>query len=186
MRINEALNLVVPVYGDEDHVVGYVHSIPLARATFEANYRLVAATFAAIFDEGLGELAGPRVAALILKEVAQGKRLDPQPLLNEIKRLSCFIRPGETGWEQVPLAQAEQGRLISEDDMADVMSAIVFFTVAWAMWPKVKRAMLMAGAARLWGAETSSSQPTEWIASLKTSTEIVSSSATAQSGVIPT
>jgi hypothetical protein len=179
MRINEALNLVIPIYGDDDAIASYVHSMPLSRSAFEANYLLVSATFAAIYSEGLGETAGPKVAELILKDVARGRKIDAAPLLNEIRRLSCFIRPGAGGWENIPFQQAVDGRMISEEDAAEVMGALVFFTANSVMLPRKVLRPTLDGAARLWGAQITSLQPTGWIDGLRTST------ATDSSGEMP-
>ncbi len=167
MKIDERLNLIVPLYEDE-HVVGYVHSIPLLRAVFEAHWRLLSMTFSGIFSSGLGELAGPRVAALLLRDIAAKWELDAETLIQEIYRLSCLIRPGAQGWEQVPLHDAIRAKLISEEDHAEVLNALVFFTAVSAMWPRRKTLDLLPGVAKLWGAETSFSPPTAWIASLPT------------------
>jgi len=141
MRINEAMNLVVPIYDWDDQVLGHVHSIPLSRVAFEAHYKLLSLTFSDMFSQGFGHTAGPRIAALIMRDIAAAKGIDPEPLLNEIRRLSCFIRPGAAGWEQVPLHEAINRNLISEDDAAAVMSALVLgrspvspeLTVIWVL-----------------------------------------------------
>jgi hypothetical protein len=169
----------LPIYRDNDVVAGYVHSIPISRAAFEANYILLSATFAAVYNQGLGEMAGPRVAELILKDVAKARGMDATPLLDEIKRLSCLIQPGANGWETIPLHEAISRKQIDEDDVAEVMGALVFFTCAWGTMPRQRAKDILPGAARMWGAEMSSLLPTEWIASLQTSTETASSGATA-------
>lgn len=178
MKINEALNLVVPILKDDGSVYGYVHSIPISRSAFEANYLLLSATFAAIFNQGLGEMAGPRVAELVLRDAAKVRGMDPEPLLNEIKRLSCLIQPGAAGWEMVPLHEAGARKLLDDDDLAEVMGAITFFSVAWGTMPRQRARDILPGAAKMWGAELSSLPPTGWIASLQTSTATASSGAT--------
>lgn len=178
MHISESLNLVVPIYADDETVAGYVHSIPISRSAFEANYLLLSATFAAIFNQGLGEMAGPRVAELVLKDAAKARGMDAEPLLNEIRRLSCLIQPGKAGWEQIPLYEAIQRKQIGDDDLAEIMGALVFFSAASGTMPRRRARDILPGAAKLWGAEMSSLLPMAWIASLQTSTAIVSSGAT--------
>ncbi len=172
MRVSESLNLVIPIYGNDDVISGYVHSMPIARGAFEANYKLIAATFTAIHGEGFGELSGPRIAHLVLKEIAATRGVADQAdsLMNEILRLSCLIAPAREGWESVPLTEAISRKTIGEDDAAEVLSAIVFFTVGSAMYPRRKTAAFLSGAAQLWGASLSPLLPMEWIASLQTLT----------------
>ena len=182
MKIAENLNLIIPIYDDDDceRVAGYVHSIPLSRSAFEANYVLLAATFSEIYGGGFGDVAGPQIAALTLRDVAAARKMDAEPLLNEIRRLSCFVAPGASGWETVPLYQAISINRLDADDAAEVMNRLVYFIVSWAMLPKKLRKQLLPGAATRWGAELSSLLPTELIASLQTSTATVSSGATDQ------
>jgi len=174
LRINERLNLVVPLYGDNDQIYAYVHSSPISREVFEANFLLISKTFAAIHGEGLGEIAGPRVAAMLMRETA--KRMTPRgeasielPLLDEIRRLSNVVMPGLSGWTTMPLHDAIAGRLIDSDDVAEVENALVFFTSMSAMHRKQVIAEILPGAARLWGAQTTSSDCMAFVASLPTS-----------------
>lgn len=186
LRINERLNLVIPVYSDDDTVSAWVHSTPISREAFEANFRLISKTFAAIQGEGLGELAGPRVASLLMREIARsmvGPDGDADGMtrdfLNEIRRLSSVISPGASGWESMPLDDAAARKMLSDDDMSEVLNAVVFFTVASAMLPRTKAHAILPGAARLWGAQTSLLAATAWAASLRTSTATANSGATA-------
>lgn len=185
VRINEAMNLVIPIVGRDDEVIGYVHSLPLSRSAFEAHYRLLSLTFAELLSQGYGELAGPRVAALILRDIAKSKDIDPEPLLNEMRRLTCFIRPGAAGWEQVPFQEAVARKMIDEDDAADVLSAIVFFTVGSVMLPKNRAGDILNSVMRIWGASLSPFSPSGLIASLTTSIATDSSGATEQSASPP-
>jgi hypothetical protein len=62
--IDKKLNLVVPVAG------GWVHAVPISYAIFEKYFLPISKAFAQVYSEGLGTLAGPRVAHLLLKKIA--------------------------------------------------------------------------------------------------------------------
>ncbi len=189
MQINERLNLVIPIFGNDPPTkdaegkeieappIAYVHSMPISREVFEANYLLLSKTFAAIHGEGLGRTAGPRVAALLLNDIARqavGERGDAAaykaPLMNEIHRLSNVLLPGERGWETMPYEDAVRHHKLDDDDLAEVENAIVFFTAYSAMHRKRVLAEVLPGAVKLWGADVSSLNATEFAASLQTST----------------
>lgn len=175
MIINEKLNLVVPVRDDAtDQVVGYVHSIPISRGTFEAHYQLVAGTFAAMLHDGEGAVAA-KIAELSLRRVARERGLDPQPFLDEIIRLTNYVK---VGGEVVPFIEVAAKNAMSDDDAKDVMSVMVFFTVASAIWSRKDFRTMAPMALAPWGAETTSLTPTAYAASLRTSTAAESSGAT--------
>lgn len=181
IKINERLNLVVPLYDEADKVYAYVHSMPISREAFEISFRLIAATYSEIGRLGL---AGARVSHLLLNDVAknmagadENAETVSRALLNEIHRLSNVIMPTDAGWETMPLQQALDRKLLDAEDVPEVLSAVVFFTVAWHMHPKAQRKDFMEGGARMWGAQTTSLASTAYTASLPTSTAPVSSGA---------
>ena len=183
MRINERLNLVIPIYGEDNAIVAWVHSMPLSREVFEANYLLIAKTFTLIFGLGLGEMAGPRVAAFLLRDTAR-KLAGDNPadtagdaLLAEIHRLTNVSLPSEKGWEVWTYDQVLKRKLLSDDDVSEVESALVFFTVVSAMHRRQVAEVLIKGGARLWGAQTSYLNITAFQRSLPTSTTEDSSGA---------
>jgi hypothetical protein len=174
LSLNEKLHLIIPIYGDDgETVTAYVHSAPVTRETFDAHFMLIAKTFAAIYAEGLGFIAGPRVAANILREIAD-KRHDEvgaMALMNEIRRLTNVTLRTPQGWDAVPFQEViDRGTALSLDEVAEVTNAIVFFIVTSAMQRKQDLKEMMDGAARLWGARTSWSGFTAFVASLGTST----------------
>ena len=176
MIINEKLNLVVPVQSDDgDILIGHVHSTPISRGTFEAYYQLVAGTFAAMLRDGEGAVTA-KIAELSLRRVAKDKGLQVGPFLDEIVRLTSFVK---VGGEVVPFIEVVPKGVISEDDAKDVMSIIVFFTVASAIWSKKDFRTMAPTVLAPWGAETTSLAPTAFAASLRTSTGDGSSGATA-------
>jgi hypothetical protein len=104
----------------------------------------VSKTYATILGERLGELAGPRVAAMMLRKVAADRNDTDSylALTNEINRLTNVIaRSPEGGWIPLPFNVAKAQGIFDPEDLSEVENAIVFFTVASAMLRK-------AGAAR--------------------------------------
>lgn len=173
MKINEKLALVIPLYGDEDQITGYVHSTPISTEVFEANFWLISKTYAAITEGGLNILAGPKVASLVMRDVAKSMgdeaMANAATFLTELRRLSSAIMPKDTGWEPIPYQVAVERRLIEPEDVREVDSAIVFFTVGSQMYPRQVRKDMLDGAAQILGARIQSCNVTELIASLPTS-----------------
>jgi hypothetical protein len=183
VRLNEKLHLVVPLYegGDEATIYAYVHSAPISREAFESHYLLLSKTFTAIFAEGLGEIAGPRVASLVLRDVAKRQKDEEGrlALINEIQRLTNVLIRTSNGWETVPFHEVVGKGTINEDDLAEVTNAIIFFIATSAMVQKQMRKDMLSGAANLWGAQISSLDCGAFAASLRTSI------ATANTGANP-
>lgn len=182
MMIDRRLNLVVPILDEEGKkTVAYVHSTPLAEQTVEAHFLLLGHTFSAIFNQGLGAAAGPGVALRLLKRIAESDKIwtnadgsagPAQMLVEEIRRLSLVITPGEPGrdWLQLPLDVAVAQGKLSAEDRAEVENAIVFFIAVSATLPRAQRREMLMAACELWGAQLSSSNATAFASSLKTST----------------
>ena len=175
MRLNEKLHMVVPLYsqdGDVETIYAYVHSAPISREVFEAHFMLISKTFAAIYGEGLGEIVGPRVAKLIMMEVAKRTRdmEGATALINEIRRLTNVVTRGPGGWVTIPFQDAVDRGDLDADDLAEVENAICFFTVVSATHKKQILQAMLPGAVALWGGQTSSSDCTGFVASLRTST----------------
>ena len=182
--IDAALNFVVPLYRDDGTLYAYVHSRPISAAAFDMSYRLLIRTFNNMLEEGpvasrfadkflrdaAGQLAGPKGDADAIC----------QPLLNEIGRLSSVILSTKDGWQTIPLQQAIDGKLLDEGDATEAVNASVFFICVWHVSPKAQRGGLLQTGTELWGAQRSSLQPTEWIASLPTSTATAPIGATAR------
>jgi hypothetical protein len=170
LSLNNKLHLVVPIYDndDGDKITGYVHSTPISRETFEAHFMLVSRTFSAIFEGG-GAM-GPRVATLMLQKIAESSN-DPteaMALMNEIRRLTNVVARGPNGWESTPFQDAVDHKTLSDDDIAEVSNAIVYFMLASAILRKRERKVLTESVTTL-GAQTSFSNFTAFVASLGTS-----------------
>jgi len=190
MKINKKLNLVIPVETDNGGTL-YVHSTPISREVFDTYFLVLSKTFAAIHGEGLGMIAGPRVAALILKKIStdmgiwEGETGVQRGLVNEMHRLTNVLVLGERGWETVPYDEAITKELITQDDAAEVDNAVTFFIVSSAMHKRVMVEAMVAGAARLWGGQTSSLNCTEYASSLPTSIVTGNSGVTAKPLSVP-
>lgn len=183
MRIDRRLYLVVPVYeGDEGtNVVAHVHSAPLAEDVVDEHFMILGKTYAAIFSGGFGMAAGPAYAMRILRHVAEeagvweddresGRTGVRQGLVEEMRRLTNVAVKRGDDWEPMPLAIAVDAGVIDEEDLREVENAIAFFIVASASLGRSQRPAMLNAAAELWGARISSSNFTEFLNSLKTST----------------
>ena len=185
--INEKIHLVVPIYADdEDVITAYVHSAPISRDVFEAHFLLISKTFTALYAEGLGDIAGPRIAYYLLQECAK-KMGDPggaAALLNEIRRLSNVLIRENTGWTQYQFQETVDHQLLGEDDLAAVMNAIVYFIVASAMHQRQQIKTMVVAALRHWSAQTSSLDFMGFVGSFATSKTVTDFPKVAASSVV--
>lgn len=195
MKVDRNCNLVMSLAREEGGKI-HVHAAPLSRVAFDEYAILFGKTFATIHAQGLGQNFGPRYAANILKNVAESlmpyadnkEQLDRNKAvarqlydraMAEIHRLTNVIVPTDRGWDTMPFDDAVRRELLDEDDVSEVDNAIVFFTLAWRGYLKADRKEMTEGAAKLWGGSLTSSNVTEFVSSLPTST------AGANSGVSP-
>lgn len=186
MRINNKLNLIIPV--DTDAGTVHVHTTPLARETFEEYFMLISKTFAGIYRQGLSVVAGPRVAMLLLKQTAresgvlEGPKREPAALLiAEMRRLTNVAIPGASGWQFYPLQDVVDRELLDPDDLSEVEGAVCFFICASAMHRRKELPDILVGMTSLWDAQISSSSFTEFAASLPPLTEATDSMMTTSS-----
>lgn len=174
MKIARNLNFVLPIDRDDGSVI-YVHSMPLSEEAFDANFLIIAQTFTALYQQRLGPVSGPRVAAKLLKKLAQdagtwdGDGGVEQSLMAEIRRLSNIVLPGPGGWSSQPWDGAVARDQVSAEDASIVENAIVFFTVASAMYRPAERESVLAGAAQLWDGQTTAQTLMDFASSLPTS-----------------
>ncbi|HET8705307.1 MAG TPA: hypothetical protein VFM46_03305 [Pseudomonadales bacterium] len=186
MKINKALNLVITVE-DEGEIV-HVHCAPIRHEIFEKYHRVMARTFAAIYAEGMNIIAGPRVASLMLREIAeetprtirnadgatsQGNWYEgpdgiENGLMPEIRRLTNVSTFAPEGWRQVPIDVARKMGIIGDEAMREIEGQIVFFILASAMHTGLQRAQMLEAMAGLWGAQITSLNSTEYNSSLQT------------------
>jgi len=179
MKIDAALNMVLPLLREDGTTYGYIHSIPISTTVYDAHFKLMIRAYGAMIGDGsLAVLSAHRYlkdAAEVMAPKDGRADILYLPLLNEIERLSAAIISTPRGWETIPLQQAiSQNMLEDPDDAAVALNSIVFFTLAWRVLPKAQRANIPYFLGLL-GAATSSLNSTDWIASLATPTAIVSS-----------
>ena len=175
MKISERLNLVVPI--EWNGTSAYVHSVPISLEVFETHCAVVAKTFSVIYGEGIGPLGGPQVARMLLKRVAQDMGVWDGPggvalgLVAEVRRLSNIVAPGPGGWAVVPLEVAATNGSMSPEEVSEVENILVYFTVVSRMVKRSELGKVLSLFVGLWNARTTSSNATEFAASLRTSTE---------------
>ena len=156
----------------------FIHSASLSRSVFEQFYLELGKVFSQCFDSinqahlalSAPQLAYPALKALAIKagnwEGAGGVQFG---LVNEIKRLTNVLVNTEKGWESLPFDVAVKREYLDEDDEAEALSSLVFFTAISKVAPKdLKNSFLeMAGALRSW--ELSSLDSMEYMNGLQTS-----------------
>lgn len=190
IKIDRKLNLVVPIENDGE--ILYVHSAPISHAVFERYFKVIARTFSELYGGGYGIMSGPRIAAMLLKSVSSemgvwdGVTGVENGLMSEIRRITnviCLDQNG--GWVTIPFHDAAVLHKISDDDIAEVENAIVFFTLASAMHKKADLPEILGGASKLWGGLATPSSIMEFITGLPTPTQAVSIGETARALSIP-
>ena len=191
MRIDRKLNFVIPVEDDEGKVFAYVHSTPIAREVFERHFMVLSKAFTAIYTQGLGTTSGPRIAALLVQQIAtemgewEGPNGVERSLFAEIDRLTNVAVTGPNGWQTIPLQEALAKNQFTEDDASEVKNAITFFTVASTIHRKQELRGILETVARLWNAQITSLNSTEFANSLKTLTQDEPTGAKATPSSIP-
>lgn len=194
MKIDRKLNLVLTVEREDDGQPYYIHAVPIGRETFQRYFMTITRTYAAMVEEG-GEWiarAGPRTAALLLERIARARGDWDGPegvergLVPEIRRLAnVAICDPASGWTTLPLEDAIKAKLFSEDDAAVVESSITFFTVCCASMPRSEADGMMTTLFGLYNERLTSSNATEFLASLPTSTPDASTGAKATQSSMP-
>jgi len=186
MKINRALNFVIPIYGADGKTVdAYVHAIPLEAEVVDRYFMVLGQTFNQIFAGGLGIAAGPGHSMRILKRVAMaqeawdGEDGVERGLLEEIRRgMMVIVRDGH-GWSPVPLQVAVDRKVLDAEDKAEVENAVVFFIAVSATLERQRRRAMLERTCDLWAAQISSSNASGFASSLPRSI------ATASSGETP-
>ena len=146
MRIDKALNLIIPIERD-DGVILFAHSTPIDEGTFVAYHRAISMTYAQLTADGLIGSGGVRNPDLMLRDVCTRAGLwddDPQTktigvergLLGEIRRLTNVFAPTGDKWEMVPLSDCERSDILSPREVREVEAAAVFFTCASRNFPR--------------------------------------------------
>lgn len=172
MKIDDKLNLVLPLRENDDGVESYVYHTPISKEVFERNYKALAAVKAELAGKNIQyQMAtGPQIAALTLRDeyranaIAQGRVDDEgnpdeselKAFFAELARLTMVLVPTPSGWEKMPVDAAIRAGHVDEDEWSEVESAIVFFTSHYWLTKKVnRRKMADASASLLSGFVTS-------------------------------
>lgn len=194
MQINAALNLVFPVRSQgiekpdqsrpgksilKREPLIWAYHTPISTEIFTANYRIIAATKAAIYSKGTGYAAdvGPRIAGLLLRDFGQADAAewnvpDHAPaLLADLKRLTYVLAPGKDGFEQLPVDVALARGVIDAEEWSEAESSLVFFTCSYSMAPRSQRQVYGDAVASVLQGLITSSLLLEWAKSLAVSTQ---------------
>ncbi|EFG1349092.1 hypothetical protein BR162_003977 [Escherichia coli] len=181
MKISRNLNLIIPVRTEKGN--GWVHATPISKEVFKEHFFILSKTFSAIFSEGLGVVAGPRIAFLMLARISRDSGIWDDDkgvrntLVNEIIRLANLVYPVEgKGYDTIPLDMALEREIVELDDVA---GELVFFTCVSSINTPEQTEQMMLVVSGMWNSRTSSLSLTEWIASLPTLNPVASSGATA-------
>lgn len=170
VKINKALNLVIPVRKDDE--VYYVYSAPIRREAFEKYFLVLTKAYTELAGNGLLS-QGARISTLMLKQVADdlGKSHHATEILQEIRRLSNVIACAPSGWESIPLNVAVERELIDPDDVFEIEGHQVFFTLISLVPTKNQAEEMLSHLPDMLGWLLTSSTPMEYIAGLPTLTE---------------
>lgn len=186
IELKKNLNLVIPV--DSAEGTAYVHSTPVPIEVFEDNFLALSKTFANMFAQGLGAIAGPRIAYLMLKQTSQElgvwEKVNRE-FVQEMVRLSNIALPTDQGYKQLPLYTAIEKQLIGDDDVRDVMGQLSFFTLVWLLNKPTQVEPIMNVVSGLWESQITSLNFTEFVTSLMTSTEAANTGVTEKISSVP-
>lgn len=181
MKIARNLNLIIPVRTEKGN--GWIHATPISKEVFKEHFFILSKTFSAIFSEGLGVVAGPRIAFLMLERISrdsniwEGDKGVRNTLVNEVIRLANLVYPVEgKGYDTIPLDMPLEREII---DLDEVAGELIFFTCVSSINSPEQAKGTMDVVNGVWSTQCSLLNLTEWIASLPTLKSAASSGATA-------
>lgn len=187
-KLNRRLNLVLEIERDGGGKL-FVHSTPISRETFEANFIAIGTAMTLLYKEGIHPTICSGMTYLALKKLMVERQeyanLDAM-LLQEIWRLTNVLVPTDRGWETVPFAEAMQRPdvYLDEEEIAEIMNYVCFFTCAsWVHDQRDLRGVYEVLKAS--GAQISSLDSTGFRSSLTTSKPAANTGATATASPIP-
>jgi len=170
MKIARNMNLIAQA--ETENGMCWIHSTPISKEVYRQHFFILSKVFASIFSEGLGVVAGPRVAYLLLEKIAsdmdiwEGENGVRNTLVNEIIRLSNLVYPAKgKGWDNQPLEVALDKGIV---DLDDVIGELVFFICVSAINKPDQAKSLMESVGGLWNSQITSLNVTDWTASLPT------------------
>lgn len=187
MKLDRKLNIVLEVERDAGGSI-HVHSQPVSREIYEAHFELISQSIYGLYTKGFTPPACTRMVhdklKQLIKENPEYKNAE-QTLLAEIWRLTNVLVPSERGWETVPFFEAmSRPELLTPDDVAEVKNFVCFFMGAsWAHGKSERSGMYSMVEAC--GAQTTSSDVTEYKTSLPILTATGSSGETVSRSLIP-
>ncbi|MFV2514418.1 hypothetical protein ACNIU7_28935, partial [Escherichia coli] len=73
MKIARNLNQIKPVQTEKGKAL--IHATPISKEVIKEHFFILSKTFSAIFSDGLGVVAGPRVAFLMLERISRDSGL---------------------------------------------------------------------------------------------------------------
>lgn len=169
-RIDRRLRLVIPVDETARGTI-YIHTQPLSLEVFEQYFEVISIAHGLLYQQGQSVLSGPRIAAMHIRKAADrlGQRAEvDQGLFPAIEQLTnvASLEEGK-GWTMTPYYNAKAW--LDDDDRSRVENAIAFFIINSAVMPPSQLPSLFGLMASLWGAQTTSSNSTDFAAGLKTS-----------------
>lgn len=136
MKISRNMHLIIPVETEMGNA--YIHAAPISKEVYREHFFVLSKTFSAIFSEGLGVVAGPRVAYLMLEsickkdEIWEGATGVRNTLVNEIIRLSNLVYPVEgKGWDTKPLEVALGREIVDLDEVIQILPAELVGQPTW-------------------------------------------------------
>ena len=176
-KIDRALNLIIPL-DSEKHGRLYIHSTPISRDIYKANYRVLARTFAQMQADGVTVAAGPGIARLALesvsREMGQSER-DPEGIwphvqrevVNEIIRLTNVAVPtADKGYESMPLSTAYAREIFDTEDRDNIEGTLAFFCLEASLHPRDLATAMLSHVGGMWGFRVTSLRFTEFLSSL--------------------
>jgi hypothetical protein len=169
--IDKRLNIVLDLFRSDGTRI-YIHSTPVSRLVYEANYTIFAKTISSMYADNWSPVVCSRNAWLRMREIAAADTQrfgDPDALCQEIWRLTTVLQPSKGGWEQYPFVDFINGEgALNEDDVAEVKNYLCFFTAASWFHSQRERGDLYETLTNM-GAQIVSSPPMAFAASLQTS-----------------
>lgn len=178
LKIDRDLNLVIPIDRENEKSTLHVHSTPISREAFRRYAIVMGRVYGQLSgNPDLGVNSGPRLAAILLEEVAkaEGRWEGPegveQGLFAEIRRLTMVICPTPQGWQPVMFDEALNRGALSVDESEEAFGLITFFTVIWRVAPLKNRVVITQAAAFRYGGQSTVLNSTEYAHSLPTLTE---------------
>lgn len=191
IKIDKRLNLVLEVQRSDGTSV-FVHSTPIGKEVYEANFRLITKTAVGMYTDGLAPGACARIAALAMRATAKEMdensgdtfRRSAESLFQEIWRLTNVLMPGLRGWETVPFHEVMQNNSLDDEQVMEVQNILAFFTViSWFHRESERQDIYQM--LRSYGAQTVSLNVTEYSSSLPISTPTAATGVTAGPSSVP-